>query len=460
MRIGFQTLNLIKPLKLNRLQAFSANNATSPFAPLKADTFERTNPIAFKGITCSTSMFEIADVENLHCPICEKLMLDDGQIKAFVSNVKDKKGEDLVEALDTFGLESYWTHDKSSKDKTIYSSKRGQIVKIIKNIAKENPELDLSQIVKLVARNCALDLSNKELSVLGELHGYVSDNVKNPHEKCKLLSQIKQGMEQSKLVGEEAFKRKKFLYAIKDASSNPAIQKEIDEIAQKLPTSINDIDAFFVKYSKENRKNAEIARSLISGNKPTAEHLICQSDGGGDYLENYLCDCMECNSNRMSTPFDEWIETIPQAQQKLQKHLDTIQGLIDEGRFSSDYDFYVLGVAKTISKLSNGKIKIKTMQKGDSQFENIAKRRQKQKQQLTKEIEIMELELQENREAFDNLKLIIKKSSSNNVDIFIGEAKKKMAVCRKRMDVLNNKINEANKELKILNGYDKKYSIA
>lgn len=451
---GFQAFNFLK-IK-NPLTRVVNSNSSVDNKGLKTDVFKRSSSVSFKGIPCSTKAFEIREVENMRCPICENIMLNDDQIDKFAGLVQNKKGEGLAEALDKYGLESYWTGEES--DKTIYRDKRQEIVDIIKEIALENPNFELSDIVKLRALECAKKLSQKETDVLIELEEFVSKNVKDKNEKANLNYLIAEGIDFASRVGTDAFKRKKFIYSIQDTVKNHAVQEEINKIAQKLPTSTDDTDAFFVKYSKEQRGNFEIASSLVSGAIPTAEHLVCQSDKGGDFIENYLCDCAECNSTRMSTPFNEWIKQFPNLEENLQKHLDEVQGYIDEGRFSHKYDFYPQEVAKTISRISDGKINLKTLDKEDERFKKILSKRAGQENDLKAQIEAMKLEMEEKEKKRDEYKAAYKNLEKHGEKELAKEVKQDSLKYRSEADALRNRIIEVEKELKLLRGYSKKYS--
>lgn len=457
MRIGFQTLNL---LNINRLKPFSGSNSAINYQGLKQDVFEKSAQpnLSFQGIPCPTKSFEIADVKNLTCPVCQKVMFSDEDTHKFAALVCDKKGEKLIEALDTYGKESFWTGRKASEGKMIYSSQKQQIVNDIKELAKVNPDYDLATLVSLKGLICFQALSQKELEVLDELLDYVKSNVKEPSEKEKLIDIITLGYSQACKTGDNGFKRKKFLYAIKDSVSNYNVQNEIDKIAQKLPSSFDDTDAFFVKYSKESRGNKEIARSLVSGNIATAEHLVCQSDGGGDFLENYICDCAECNSNRMSTPFDVWIKDMPDIEENLQKYLDTVQKLINRNKLSSKYDFYPQGVSKTLFKLSKGSINLKTLDSSDPSFQKMIEKRKEVQNYKEKYISDYQDEIQDYSNRITKLKKIESEHRKNGEIEQANALKQDIKNLYRLVSSLQNKKNEAEKELKLMRTYTKKYA--
>lgn len=454
MKIGFQTLNF---LRINRPKTKIGMTPCVNYQTLKQDVFEkRAEPIYFGTIPCSTKSFEIRNIKNLECPICQKIMLNDEQINEFGESVQDKKGEKLIEALDKYGREEYWTGEKT--DRTIYSEQKQKVVDIIKDLASKNPELDLSQLVKLRALEYAQDLSKKEIEVLAEIKDFALLNVDSEAEKENLFNIIDESMEFANCIGEDAFKRKKFLYAIKKSVSNKSVQDEINKIAQKLPTSNDDIDAFFVKYSKEQRKNAEIATSLARGNTPTADHLIPQSEKGKDFIENFLCDCMECNSNRMSTPFGQWVQDIPEIEDNLQKHLDKVQEQINEGKLSSNYDFYPQGVSKTIFSLTQGQINLRTLDKKDSQFEKILSRRMIAETEMQKRMAYLKEQIDSQRQEVDVLKEVQKRFKMDGKNEQFKEITKQIKAKYQEINALENEMQTNKKDLKLIHYHTKKYS--
>lgn len=361
MQINFQTLNILykaqqKKLERKQQNAVKSNQSTSsnPFSQLNKDTLQ----ISFGSDHCTVQNFKVKDIENLHCPACGLVMLTERQIATFINEVSQQKGEGLVRVLEKYENESTITK-KESRDKNqmgIFRPIKKQVVDVIKKLAKENPNLYLDQLVALYAQDCIDKLIDKQLVVCDELFTYINQNIQEP-EKEKLLEKLEEYIRQIKGISYETFSRKRFIYGMKQGVTSFKEKNEIEAIASKLPTSENDVNSFFVKYSKNEKRNSKlIAEKLVNTAIPTAEHLQPKSKGGKDRISNYICDCAECNSARGNTDFYDWIQTLPEFEEKLQDYIYDIQDAIDDEKLSARYDTYIEQVIDTIATLSEGEI--------------------------------------------------------------------------------------------------------
>lgn len=391
MRINFQIAN--PPLftksrfdKSDRTLSYASN----PLKPLQKDVFEKTVPssnnISFEGTKCDTSDFEIKRIENVRCPVCEKITMNFDDIDEFVYLLCGKKGQELIDAFDTYGKESYWKPDSKTPDRSIYRPQKQEIIDEIKKTAKEYPDLGLEEIVQLRVASSLPSLVEKQIKVIDELIEYANKNITEPDEFKRVngtAQSYKKALEQN-----GKFKRKNFINAFGDVSSDKKIQEDINSITKKMPTSDESIDAFFVKYSKRDEK--ETLKRLVRQNIPTADHLICHSPdygGGKDEIENYLCECAECNETRATTPFDEWSQSIPDFKEKLERHLNEIQKEIYKGNLSPVYDSYPLILKKTVSELSDSKIVLKLPHVNKSKLEDLIASREEELNKVLTDIQ-------------------------------------------------------------------------
>ncbi len=333
------------------------NSAKFQNVPMKADTFSRSE-VVFKGNNYPTSSFKIKTLKNLHCPVCGYIMLNSEQQMEFVKDVYDKKGEDLASALEKYEDESVFTHKQNEEKKGIFNPHYQQIVNIIKDLARRNPTLELSQIIKLQANSCISSLIKRQLAIVDELNEYIEKNISDPEQKeliKKAVQEQEKRMKGNSLIG---FSRKVFIYEIVKATNNEKDKEAIHKIASKLPNSTNDTDSFFVKYSKDDKTSKEIALKLVEQSRPTAEHLFPESKGGASSLSNYLCDCANCNQKKDDMDFYDWQKDIPDFQQRLQEHLQIIQNALDNRELPDSYDSYIPNIIDTIYKLSRHQIKL------------------------------------------------------------------------------------------------------
>ncbi len=373
MKINFLNSGLYSFYNVQKSQR-SENRANYRFSPyftsnrLEADTFEKTKPSkepcrTEKGRKRSrkTSRFKIKYIPNFRCPICEKITMSEEEITKYKRTVSKCKGEDLIRAIDELGDEYYWTGKEESKGKTIYRDKIIQVTEIIKDLARENPKLDLVGLVRIKSDECTAKLIDKQMDVLDKLEFYAYEKMNNEDEIRKLKSLINITKTFIRGDGDEYFKRKKFLRSLSRMNfSDPNNKRELLKIAQELPKSENDVDSFFVKYSQESRNCEEIARRFVAQNIPTAEHVVLfSSENGNNSKNNFICDCEQCNNDRGETPFATWIKQISRPQKKFQNYLNDVQKLLDSGELEDDYASYPAKMAQNLNDLSNNELHLK-----------------------------------------------------------------------------------------------------
>lgn len=427
MRINLQTLNAFTKLnarKVNNNPVFMSSFVTSP---LKADTFERTtsssSTLSFEGNNVNSKKkvnkngevreatdFAVKGIHNIECPVCEKITMDTKDIDEYVDNVAFKKGKELVDAIDYFGDEYYWTADPASKGKTVYRENVEGILEVVKRLALEHPHSNLKDIVKIAAKDAMPDLVGKQLNVISEINAYTLNNVRSKNE-CEAIFKVADRHRNLILdrVQGQHFKRKAFLADLsKVYLSDEEKKKEIMEIAKKLPASTDDRSSFFVKYATDPKRGVrEIATRFVNENRPTGEHIDCFSNGGANDKNNYICDCAYCNSKRSDTSFKIWARTIPNFQDSLQKYLDTVQTNIDNHNLPDNYKNYSKDIIDVIDAQSDGEIKLMhPYEYRESQKVEFAKRTQQK-------IEQRKIKYKETSEEFDKIKREIKKSYIN-----------------------------------------------
>lgn len=363
MQVNFQTINnIIKNRQLKMLPKEQNANVDktqfatiNPFRPRTQDSFE----ISFGSDHCSVQNFEIKNIENLRCPACGLIMLNDKQISSFVADVGSKKGDDLIATLEKYEDESTIT-GRESLDATghgVYRPIKKQVVDVIKKLAKENPNMNIAQLVGKHAKSCIDSLISKQMVVVEELRSYIIKYIDDETEKKAVLEILDEHVKQIKGESDEDFARKRFIYNMKRAVSSYDQKQAVEEIASKLPTSETDVNSFFVKYSKETKMRPNvIAEKLVNTTKPTAEHLKPKSKGGRDRISNYICDCADCNSKRGNMDFSDWAKTIPDFEEKLQTYIYDVQDAIDDECLHPRYDSYIEQVVDTIATLSEGEI--------------------------------------------------------------------------------------------------------
>ncbi len=396
-------LSTIKYFALNRTNQTQRQNGfvANPFAQNQKDSVE----ISFKATKyCATQDFQIKDIPNLYCPACGLVMLNDKQIGAYIKDVGNKKGEELIETLEKYEDDSVVT-GKPSRDKTgfgIYRPYKKEVVDLYKELARENPDEDLLGLTKIHAKRCIEKLIEEQMVVIEELQRYINANYKGD-EKDALLEKVDEFVKQIKGESDETFARKKFTVGMRNAVNSTREKNEIDAITNKMPTSENDINSFFVKYARKAESSKEIATKFVEQSKPTAEHLRPKNAGGKNNLANYICDCADCNQKRGHTPFTEWLQTLLGFEQRLQQYIDDVRIAIDNDELDDEYDTYIENIVETIAEISEGEIILEVPEVLNPEKNEAAMRRRKneieklkaQNEQLIKTKEALEAEIAE-----------------------------------------------------------------
>ena len=463
---------------LNKKQNVQENKNTyqtnfgmiNPFAPRLKDTFE----VSFTAKDhCSTQNFRIKEIPNLRCPACGLIMLTDEQIVLYIKDIASKQGSDLASALEKYEDESVMTN-KPSLDKTgfgIYRPIKKDIVDIYKRLAIEYPNEDLLGLTKIEAARCINELIAQQMDVIAELENYINANFYDEENEA-LLKKVDEYKKQIRGESKDTFARKKFIYAMRNSVSTPEHKKEMEGIASKMPTSENNINSFFVKYAKAAKSAKDIASKFVNQSKPTAEHIIPKALGGKDRLSNYICDCEDCNSKRGHMEFYDWLQTLPEFEERLQLYINDVRAAIDADYFkdSPEYDTYIEKIIETLAEVSEGEVILEVPESTNPQKnELIMQRRGKeiekikaQNDKLAKKRDDLKREIAQLREYpyFDDVdehREILEKLAE--IDAEIDELNNKATILRKPLYELKKEVDALEASLETAKTPDEKAGV-
>ncbi|MBQ4114153.1 HNH endonuclease [bacterium] len=131
----------------------------------------------------------------------------------------------------------------------------------------------------------------------------------------------------------------------------PKVNKELEQV----PISFITVDSFLVFAKNHKFSDGQIIMSLISPYTSSVEHIIPISEGGKDSIENIIVLCRECNRNRSSVPYTEFIQYHPMMSYHTQRQINQIGDYILNGTFDAD-KFLPIKVSKTLHNYTHGKI--------------------------------------------------------------------------------------------------------
>ena len=184
----------------------------------------------------------------------------------------------------------------------------------------------------------------------------------NENEKLrKLLEESQNRLNYQKVL--IPFSRKSFIYdlsqILKDLPDRD-LRDIFIKVAEKLPTSKNNIYAYITKTSNESSEKI-MYRFLLSA-MASVEHVHAKSRGGQNRMSNYGGATAKVNSKLSNLPFTEKMAKYPRTPFGCQKYVDRLIKYALDGTFDKiKLDVvYIENFKKTIEKESKGAIILDT----------------------------------------------------------------------------------------------------
>lgn len=350
VKIAYKPSEICKTKSPNSAMTFSVAPEEKEPSFISAQTYRAKYlapvNINFTGAQRTTSKFELKDIYGIDCPCCGNKMMTTSQSKKLVSKTKDSKGPILQRHL--------------SKGFDFYRPTEKKIVKEIIETSKQFPEKNLKELVQYKAGESKHALEERQIEILKKMYEITAQLDAG---RCKIANEIIENTIQDikNSTDEKHFKRGDFLaqMAALEHEKGDEVYETIMNQAAKLPTTHDDMNAFFVKYSR--KSGEEIAQRLFSPSTVTTEHVVPKSKGGPDSTENYIPLCGTCNSARGNMSYNEWFKRHPEMPKNLQKYLDTIARVIEIGEFqgADAYEDYVDEVIESVKTATDGKLILK-----------------------------------------------------------------------------------------------------
>lgn len=347
---------MLQPVKLFSInspkqiqQTDKTNNFSSKFIT-KPDTFEKSQPKtanilapAYVPFTGYKNDEPIRALGNIICPCCGIPMMTQKDM----NKVSKGLGCTAKQAISTLDNYEKYMHPV---EKECYN--------MLKNWSKEKPDSNFKELLLENREPQLVILQEKQNKILDSVDNMSKNLSETEQEEVKKVTDLTRKMVSSN-DNEIKFKRKTFIKDMEDLStkiSNKEIHKQMVKEAEKMPTSQNDVSAFVVKYSSRGHK--EIGERLVKLSVGTIEHIHPRSEGGKNYIGNYLLECGGCNHERSSIPLSDWVDDHPEMVQNTQKYIDEVIKHINDGKMKG-FTFYPAAVAKTLYEESDGKINVK-----------------------------------------------------------------------------------------------------
>lgn len=239
------------------------------------------------------------------------------------------------------------------------------IISLIKETKAKNPEMTIREIVEK-ERNKRFDkVEAAQYKVL---------------DKIEEIGEVLQYEDRSKIHGlafvssniiferqnNYAFQRSKFIELVEKLDLKDTEAKaKIRELAEEMPSAMENEDAWYVKYGgldkkKEPYSSRAIAEKLLAPAYTNTDHVHPWNRGGYDAVSNFWLMHARCNIIKTDKPFTEWLnEDRENRVDYIGQYLRDAQKAIDESKdpkMHPKYDLYSAKLAKTIYYETNGEV--------------------------------------------------------------------------------------------------------
>lgn len=318
------------------------------------DTFSKADgasEISFTGRRSSGSTKKgdvLKELDNITCPYSGVKMISTKKM----DRIERELGlcHNIHERLEV--LEPY-QKCMQNLEKDVYS--------ILKGYEINCPEGTINDCLNEMKPECLAALRIDEFKVLDEV-----DNASNKLDAKTALEVRKITTEARKKIIEDKddqiFKRKDLLAQIHEVTQDSPNQDVVEEmwaIANNLPRSSNNFNAFIVKYA--DRSPQEIAARLLRPSTVSIEHIRPANphsddiESGENDMTNFMLASRDWNSGRGNTPLPEFIQKHPNIPRYTQMYINDIMKAIKKGKLV-DHDWYPYIIKETLYQESGGLI--------------------------------------------------------------------------------------------------------
>ncbi len=278
--------------------------------------------------------------QGVTCLCCGKKMIDPNIIAAFdAKKMFNGKTEDILNTLKQFN--SYM----KPLEKRVFN--------LLVSLNKQYPDKNLPQLLQMKTKSIESKLIDKQSQVFGEIWDYSIQNL-TPQKMQELNKIFKISYDEMYgRIPKTTFSRKKFISLIYKYSRDLGLQHQAKllEIAEKLPSSQDQFEAFVIKYSRKNNRN--IALRLIEKSVASIEHIKPRAEGGENSIYNYAIECSHDNWTRGCNSMITQIQHNPDMPKNAQKQVNQIIRLVNAGKASVN-STYVIKLKEALYRASGG----------------------------------------------------------------------------------------------------------
>ena len=304
--------------------------------PLNADT------VTF-GASRKEKNYETAmtNIPQLPCACCGKIMIPENVFERPIVKNYDISATEILKVL--------------KKYETRMHKVERNVFRRLEKLSKKNPEMNLHDLFNRKRYYHLANTEIKQLKIVSEIEK--TDFNISPESQAKLNNALKNTRQIMFVEGKDVLKKrqriiKEFSSLLEDCPEKEEFQRVLSMI-QKLPSSKNDVDSFFVKYSPLDSES--LAYKLLESSKASIEHVVPASENGADNSSNYIVMCRKCNNSRSSMPYEEFLVKHPEMIKNSQKYMDRIINYLNK-QYIFGMDNYPFIIKKLLEDETNGLI--------------------------------------------------------------------------------------------------------
>ncbi|MBQ2645380.1 HNH endonuclease [bacterium] len=240
------------------------------------------------------------------------------------------------------------------------------IVKFLRQKQDENPNITIRDIVSGEREHRLDSLEAQQYAIMDRIEALSEDLPYHERSRLTYLTVASCGMIFER-NNSYAFQRSKFLEQVDNLDiSSKETKAKIRAIAEELPSSMNNEDAWYVKYGgmnfnkKQPYTARDVAEKLLAPAYTNTDHVHPWNRGGYDAVSNFWLMHARCNIIKTDKPFTEWLyEDKLNRVDYIKQYLTDAQKAIDESndsKIQEKYGLYSAKLAKTIYYETNGEV--------------------------------------------------------------------------------------------------------
>lgn len=341
----FLTRIFNNPLQAPTIQPKQDRRYVPNFNGLEKDTFVRTTP-TFAGRSSKTKAGGVLkELDDITCPYSGVKMLSGNKMTRVENRLANCP--DLYESMQV--LNPY---------KSCMQKLEKQIYGEFKVYEKLHPGATANDCLRELRPECLAKLRIEEFQVLDNIDN-ISNNL-SPVEALKirrLTTNARKRILDDK--DNQIFKRKDLLDNLEVVTQNFKNKKlvhDISEVANKLPKSSTNFNAFVVKYA--DRSQTEIMARLLRPSVASIEHITPKSINPDHTLANFMLAAKDWNTDRGNMPLPEYIDKHPNIPVYSQRYANDIIKAIHNKKLQN-VDWYPYMLKEKLYNESEGIIQIK-----------------------------------------------------------------------------------------------------